>query len=259
MSEKIIISVAAGFLILFLIFVGVQVKQDMVHKVVKTAKVSQEPVSSPQKSLPITLVKNKLKKTAKIKSQGFKPSSSGSELLKYLDQFDVPNKIKKVLADDFKNGITDQEWVQSPITEADIRESGISPKEVSAFKPKNITAGYKVSDAGFDSMFKAAVKTKGLSAQEKNLKAKALVDLGFSVAQNFKPQEAQKAFQAVINDYPDSESAPIAYLEYSRLLFEAGRLSEAGSVVSEAIYKYAKDKGFLSLAKSLKNEINSYE
>lgn len=71
----------------------------------------------------------------------------------------------------------------------------------------------------------------------------------------FNYETAEKAFNTLLERYPDSEPAPMVHLELACMMWQQGRTEEALRTVNEAILLHREDKEFTEMAQDLKQEI----
>lgn len=251
MFHKITIGLILSVLVLVLIF-------STINKGLKTTSFVQPTHSQ------LPYIEDKRAKFQELSSQTEDFKEDTSELMAYLEEFKLPGRLKKEIQEASQESDIDRDSSESPVSKEELEEAGLALSQIAQSKigkeNQNIIAGYKVSNEAFDKIFKAALPEEGFeSKQAQSLGAQALVNLGFSALEQFDFEEAEQAFEAVIEHYPQAESVAISYLEYARLLFEQGRLNEAKAVITEAINKYSDDQEFVSLAKQLEQTISSYE
>jgi len=251
MFHKITIGLTVSFLVLVLVFIGI-------NKGLKTTSPTQPAHSQ------LPYIEDKRAKSQELSSQTEDLKEDTSELMAYLEEFNLPSRLKKEIQEASQESDIDRDFSESSLSKEELEEAGLGVSQIAQSKinkeNQNITAGYKVNNEAFGKIFKAALPKEGFeSKQAQSLGAQALVNLGFSAFEQFELEEAEQAFEAVIKHYPQAESTAISYLEYARLLFEQGRLNEAQVVIAEAINKYSDDQEFVALAKKLEQTISSYE
>jgi len=180
-----------------------------------------------------------------------------------LKEFSLPQDLKAELSEAANKGEVKAEWGEGKISKEELQEAGLAISQVAASqidnKIKNITAGYSVADKAFAEKLNACLPAldNSDSEEDKILKSEALSSMGFSMLMEQKPEQAEKAFTALIRDYPDTQAAPVAQLELARLISEQGRTEEAQQLVDKAVSQYSSDKEYLTTAQALKKEIEA--
>lgn len=180
------------------------------------------------------------------------------------DEFAIPADIRSELIEAAGNGTAEADWEESEISREDLSEArlGFSNLAGSGLERRaaNVSAGYSLTEEGFAQLYEASLPTSDTdSEEEKGLKSDALTMLGVSAALSQESEKAESALRAVIDQYPDTEAAPVARLELSRMLAEEGRVDEAQQLLTEGITLHRDDPEYVEIAESLREEIESNE
>lgn len=198
-------------------------------------------------------------KPVKISSQEI------NKIEEYAKEFNMPVALKEELLEAGANGNIDTQWGENKVTEKELDDAGLSLNKIAKQKPDtktaNITAGYRVTARDFKKMVSASCPSQGVkdTDQAKELKSRALAELGFSALVEQNNEQAKQAFENFIENYPEMPQAPMINLEYALLLLEDDRRDEAWKIVDEAISKNQEDKEYLEIAQALIEEIKEYE
>lgn len=188
-----------------------------------------------------------------------KPVSESKETLELpdeLEQFNLPEAAREKIKSFIENGELDDSAADISLPPEGLKGVSLSLDK----KTNNLSAGQKIAPENFDKIFKAGLEAlDSQSEQVQSLGSQALLDLAFAAVEASDFIQAETAFKALIKRYPDKQSTQAAYLEYSRILFQQGRLNQARDLLSEAFRVYSQDKEFLLLAKKLEESIDSYE
>jgi len=262
MVKKITIVSAAAVLILVLIFTAIRTRKPAPSGTARQEGILKSPASG--KVISVSGSTAGVKKTETAVSRPEEEEAAASGLLAELKGFGLPQELEAEIRAAAEEGDLEREWAYGPVAKEEIEEAGLAPSQIAKLsldkKSQNMLAGYRVSGPDFDKMFKASLPAAGAeSNQAQDLKAQVLASIGFSALEEFRLDKAEKAFESLIRNYPESESAPAVSLEYARLLSEQGRDSEARAVISDAVSRYGADEEFAALARGLEAAINDHE
>jgi len=219
----------------------------------------------PKKNIPVITLEKKPSLTAKetqketariIISQvaPILPEQSSKEIFK---EFNLSQALMAKLSKAQETGKAKTEWGKAKISAGELYQAGLMPGQVlhADFntKERNITAGFSVPDSTFTENLNNTLSDKTIEdEQTRILNSNALSDIGFSALMENNYAHAEESFGALIRDYPDTQAAPVIYLELARLVAENGRVVEAEGLVDKAITQYGSDIEYLELAQSLK-------
>ena len=183
----------------------------------------------------------------------------------YLKEFSLPQDLEAELSEASKKGDVNTEWAEGRISKEELQEAGLTITQLAESqidnKIKNITAGYSIADKAFEEKLIACLPSSenSDSKQDKALKSEALSTIGFSALMEQKPEQAEKAFIALIRDYADTQAAPIVHLELAKLISEKGRVREAQELADKAVSRYGSDTEYAAIAQALKEEMEGNE
>lgn len=179
-------------------------------------------------------------------------------------EFNLPDHLRREIAEAERNGDIKDGWGEGKVSIDELEKAGLTSNQFSQVweldkKIKNITAGFSLPAQTFAQNLNDCLPDKETTAQVKILNSEALSAMGFSALMENNYLQAQQAFTALINNYADTQPAPLAYLELARLIFQQGHFSEAKDLINKALFLYGEDKEYLIIAQSLKEEMEANE
>lgn len=189
------------------------------------------------------------------------PRQPTEEIIK---KFDLPQELKAELSKAQEEGKVSTEWGKGMITTEELYQGRLLPAQILHsnldIRTKNITAGFSVPDFTFAENLSNPFPEKVVEdEQTRILNSEALSEMGFSALLENNYAHAEESFGALIRDYPDTQAAPVVYLELARIVAEKGSISEALQLVDKANAQYGNDKEYAELALGLKAAILTNE
>ncbi|MFP4473394.1 MAG: tetratricopeptide repeat protein [Candidatus Omnitrophota bacterium] len=175
-----------------------------------------------------------------------------------LAAFDLPGHVKEDILQAVKEGkkIEPAEQARDAQPVPELEQLAVArPAEPLPPRQEVLTASHHIQQEMRQDVLTAARPGSNDTEQSRILKSDALMHAGFSAMTAGDHQQAESAFQDVVQNYTDIDAAKAASLELAMLMAEQGRRGEALQTIDNAIQDHSDDQDYVLQARKLKQRI----